>query len=642
MKKFFKRSVSVFLCALLVLSVAPLGSVMGFDVQNPFSLIANADETDYAKEGPYTYTTADGEATILWCDEDLSGDIVIPSTLGGYPVTSIETFAFEQCSGITSLTIPATVYNISPYTLWIEGLKSITVDVNSEYYSSADGVLFNKDMTTLIKYPVGNERTSYTIPDSVEEIGYDAFAFSVNLKSIVISDSVTNIGESAFSSCSNLSSVDIPNSVSSIEGYAFAWCDSLEHVTIGNSVTSIGYSAFFSCSSLSSIEIPDCVTDIGYDIFAYCSNLRDVSIGSGVISIGYDTFFACDSLANITVDPENKNYLSIDGVLFSKDKAELIQYPIGNERTGYAIPNGVILIGGYAFAGCENLENVTIPDSAQSIQVHAFSDCSGLSSITIPAGVEGISDYAFTGCTGLTNISVDEENEYYSSLDGVLFTKEKDLLIQYPVGNTRTSYTIPDGVTSIFGAAFLSCRSLESVIIPDSVTDIGCETFSQCIALTEITLPNNLTYIPFGTFSGCTGLTSIDIPDSVTHIGSEAFSQCTSLTSIDIPDSVIVIDSYAFSSCTNLESVLVGSGVTSIYQGAFFECNSLTDVYYNGTDKDWDKIEIYEENNDPLLYAEIHYTGTEKKGIFNVILSIVTAPVKLIVGLFKLILGLFK
>ena len=202
------------------------------------------------------------------------------------------------------------------------------------------------------------------IPDTVTEIGSYAFHNFLELKKINIPNSVTRIGKGAFYLCSSLVSIKIPNSVTSIGNDAFSDCSSLTSITIPDSVTSIGYGAFSNCRSLTSITIPDSVTSIGN-------------------RTGCQAFSWCSSLTNINVSDNNKNYSSIDGVLFNKDKTVIIKYPEGKESKSYKIPNSVTSIGIYAFSDyCSSLTSITIPDSVTSIGEYAFEGCRSLTNIT--------------------------------------------------------------------------------------------------------------------------------------------------------------------------------------------------------------------------------------------------------------------
>ena len=408
--------------------------------------------------------------------------------------------------------------------------------------------------------------------------------------------------------------VDIPEkingkSVTSIGDCAFRYCTSLKSITIPNSVMEIGSSAFSGCSSLTSITIPNSVTEIGVYAFKGCTSLTSITIPNSVTNIGDSTFWGCSSLTAIYVAVDNKNYTSVNGVLFNKDKTALICYPAGKTDKSYNITNSVTSIGDYAFNGCSSLTSVTIPnsvteiggsafvgcaslksitmpnsvtsigdmafykcssltsitipDSVTSIGSSAFSDCSKLRSITIPNSVTSIGAWAFNGCTGLTAINVAMENQNYVSPDGVLYNKDKTTIICYPAGKKGNNYKIPDGVTEIGSIAFSRCSSLTSVTIPNSVTSIGS-----------------------GAFNGCTSLTRVTIPNSVTKIGWNAFSDCTSLTSITIPNSVISIDWYAFRGCTSLKSITIPNSVTSIGKNAF-------GYYYDNGYKKINNLKIY-------------------------------------------------
>ena len=248
----------------------------------------------------------------------------------------------------------------------------------------------------------------------------------------------------------------------------------------------------------------------------------------------------------------------------------------------------VTSIGDSAFRGCSSLESVRIPDSVTSIGDHAFYYCSNLESVTIPDSVEFIGNVAFAG-DRLTSIIVDENNNYYKSIDGNLYSKDGKTLIQYAKGKEDTSFEIPYGVTSIGDHAFFSCSNLKSVTIPDSVEFIGDEAFGNC-----------------------TSLESVTIPDSVESIGSRAFYLCYSLTSVVIGEAVTSIGEYAFTLCSSLESVVIGDGITSIGEYAFSNCDSLTDVYYTGTKEEWAKISIGSVNT-YLIRATIHYNYVPEK-----------------------------
>ena len=415
-------------------------------------------------------------------------------------VTSIGNDAFRECSSLTSITIPYSVTSIGDYAfLGCSRLTAIDVNTDNKDYTSVNGVLFYNDKT-IICYPAGKKGNNYKIPDGVTSICWYAFSGCSSLTSITIPDSVTEIGGSAFENCSSLTSITIPYSV-----------------------TSIGIGAFVGCSSLTSITIPDNVTYIGGAVFADCSSLTEIKVST-----------------------QNAKYVSVNGVLYNKDKTTIMCYPAGKKDKNYkildgvtvigmsafngcssltsiTIPDSVTEIGNSAFSGCSSLTSITIPDSVTRIDMSTFRGCSSLTSITIPDNVTYIDIWVFNGCTGLTAIDVKAGNNNYTSVNGVLFNKDKTELICYPAGKTDKSYNIPNCVTNVGGWAFDGCTSLTSITIPDSVTEIGWSAFEGCTSLTSITIPDSVTEIGWSAFQGCTSLTSITIPDSVTSIGRYAF-----------------------------------------------------------------------------------------------------------------------
>ena len=188
-------------------------------------------------------------------------------------------------------------------------------------------------------------------------------------------------------------------------------------------------------------------------------------------------------------------------------------------------------IGEYAFAD-NNITSVTIPNNVTSIGDYAFEDCSALTSVTLGNGVASIGSYAFRSCFALQNIIVAEDNTTYKSIDGNLYTKDGKTLVQYAIDKPETSFTIPDGVTSIGDDAFAYCATLTFVDIPDSVTNIGERAFGGCTALASVVIPNGVIRISDGAFQNCLRLTSATIGDGVTSIGDHAFAFCSALTSV--------------------------------------------------------------------------------------------------------------
>ncbi len=272
--------------------------------------------------------------------------------------------------------------------------------------------------------------------------------YADDITKVVMSGNINYIGSYCFGSFSELKEFIIPDSVESIGSNAFDGCDALTDITIPNSVKSIGEYAFSSCYALT-----------------------DITIGDSVESFGSGVFSGCPNLEKITVSEDNKNYISDEkGVLFNKQKTQLILCPPKTNLTEYSIPGSVT-----------------------NIESYAFEDCSSLTSIEIPNSVTNIGSFAFQSCERLTSV------------------------------------TIPNSVTSIGSCAFRYCERLASVTIGNSVTSIGMCAFEECSSLTSVTIPDGVTRITRYTFSYCSGLKSVTIPDSVTSIIGTAFIYCESL-----------------------------------------------------------------------------------------------------------------
>jgi len=261
--------------------------------------------------------------------------------------------------------------------------------------------------------------------------------------------------------------------------------DDVLHVVIANGLTAIGSFAFSAAKNITSIELPATVT-----------------------TIDPKAFWNLDALTSISVHPNNPEYYSEEGVLFTKDKKTLVVFPAG-KMGNYTIPESVETIndyaffrsniqsvtlpgntlnriGEFAFEFCVNLTSITIPDAVTQIGRYAFSDCSNMTSVYIGSGVWDIGIYTFVGCTHLQSIEVAAGNPYFTSDDDVLFNKTKTFLIQYPAAKQGNSYVIPNGVTTLSGAALANCSGLTSITIPASVATVGEWAFTLCINLSEI------------------------------------------------------------------------------------------------------------------------------------------------------------
>ena len=549
-------------------------------------------------------------------------------------VTSIKSKAFFKCTSLKSVTIPASVTNIGDYALgyyeiyntdsceWemykVEGFKiNYVKDTYGHMYALKNGftdeacLLTNEldDGTLEITKYAGNSAT-YVIPGEID------------------GKKVTEIGDSTFKGCTELTSITIPDGVIGIGNNAFSGCTSLETVTIPASVTYVGNSAFYGCTSLKSVTVPESVTYIGGYAFAECYSLKYADIPANVSGIGSSPFYNCRSLENINIDEANKWYTTVDGVLYDKDKTELINYPAGKKDSSYVIPEGIRTIREKAFYGCLNLCELTIPDSVTEIESGAF-ECSSLISdeygtikyvdgwvvgsghtanVVLKDGTRGIAFEAFSGDGIIEKVTMPDTVKYINGCAFENCTNLSEVLLSSSLENIErgaflncsnlADIVIPDSVISITSDAFyntallnkqntpvkyagkwvITAEDCDKIVIKDGTKCIASYAFSSCTSLTDITIPDSVTMIGDYAFATCNSLTEIKIPNNVKSIGGCVFWFCGSLKNVTIPDSVTMIGDKAFFGCTSLTDITIPGSVTMIGNAAFVGCKSLTDI----------------------------------------------------------------
>lgn len=315
-------------------------------------------------------------------------------------VISIGSDAFFGCSALASISIPSSVTSIGNNVFYnCIGLTSIEVSEDNPNYKSKDGILFNKNMSTLIRFPAKKDSTQYKIPNSVTKIGFGAFEGCSGLKSISIPNSVTSIESWAFNNCKSLTSINIPTGYTDIETGVFASCSSLKSISIPNSIKSIGEEAFWGCSSLTSITIPNSVTYISSHAFAECTGLTSISIPNSVTRIAYGMF-----------------------------------------------------------RGCSGLKSIRIPESVTDISQDAFLKCSNLTSINIPKSVTSIADHPFIGCNKLVITGLSPSTaETYAKANDIKFVKI--VPATKPAAPTGLSVTINNNNASLTWKAVVDATS---------------------------------------------------------------------------------------------------------------------------------------------------------------------------------------
>ncbi len=336
------------------------------------------------------------------------------------------------------------------------------------------------------------------------------------------------------------------------------------------------------------------------DVYDYNSpfknnkNINSVIIKDGITSIGNETFSQCSKLKSAI------------------------------------IPNSLKSIGDCVFEFCSSLKNVKMGSYVESIGHHAFSHCLSLINLKIPYTVMTIGEDAFSHVNNIFYNGTASGSPWGAKVingyvDGYLVYADERREELLGCSAQATYVTIPNSVKMIGKGAFSQCSSLSSIVIPNSVKMIGIGAFSHCSSLSSIVIPDSVTSIGYHAFEYCTSLTNIIIPNSISIIESAVFTNCTNLTSITIPNNVSSIGDFAFGNCNSLKSVIISNCLRNIGEYAFFDCSSLTDVYYTGSETQWNNISIG-SYNDRLIYATIHYNYLPTCDVHTVVTDKAVAP----------------
>ena len=363
---------------------------------------------------------------------------------------------------------------------------------------------------------------------------------------------VTRIGAAALSYSSAIRKVTLGESVLEIEEHAFSNCRYLSDITLPENLSEIGNYAFRNCASLESINLPESVSEIADGTFMGCSRLKSVSLPA-VRCIHKEAFRDCEAL---------------ETVVFS---------------------DNLYTVEELSFSGCNSLRELVTPVSLVEIGDSAFFGCKGLEKIVLSEYVLSIGNKAFSNCTALEEISVHADNEIYRVISGALCTADGKELIQYPLGNAQTSFTVPESVRKIHSRAFSSAPTLKSVSLSKTET-VGYEAFFAMPALAEVDFGMGLTFIDENAFAFCDRLLEVVLPDSLKEIGKSAFWSCDALSFADLGDGVEVMGEHAFMNCISLRTLIFPVSLTSIGEYAFWECTAMKTSYYTGSLSDFIKL----------------------------------------------------
>ena len=563
-------------------------------------------------EGYYTYSKFNSKVTITDVDESISGAVEVPETIDGCDVIAIGEFAFENCSRVTSVSVPDCIKTIGRGAFkGMTSLEKVSVpytgkSLNKTGYEGYFGYVF--DYTTTETDGTVNQNGYYSyIPSSIKEVtvtqnsiipGY-AFQNCASVEKITAAK-VTSCGSYSFRGCSSLTDFSSAAELKTIGDYAFGDCIGMTSIVIPASTTTIGAHAFDGCKNVKSIDFNDAETSIGDYAFANIPEITVLTVSKNATSIGRGAFYKDNKLTTVSIPYTGKSvdasgYEGVFGYIFdftTSSSAFGITYQNINNYY-YFIPTDIKTVtvtndnclADNAFYNCANITAVNL-SRCTSLGNTAFGNCEKLSTVTLPDNLTSIGNYAFSNCTGLTAIQ------------------------------------LPSSLKTIENSAFYQCKNIKECNLPASLTTIGEYAFEGCSGVTELTVPDSVTSIGYGAFIGMPltrltvpfigkGMTSTDkygilgfwfgsgsikqlynsstyvscaIPTTLkevtvtraTRIPYGAFSNCSFIEKIDIPDTVTSIEDRAFCNCSGLTSLTTTEKITSIGNSAMAGCPNLT------------------------------------------------------------------
>ena len=499
----------------------------------------------------------------------LLSEVTVPASYKGLPVAMISGNAFKDCTNLKVINLPDTleqISNISPF-IGCSKLEAVNVygttrSSNARYWSQ-DGVLFDNGTGTvaqpkLLFMPLA-KTGSYRIPAGITEIPAEAFA-NCSLSKITVPTSVTKIGREAFANSTKLTSVHFETAT-------------------GESALTIGARAFSGCTMLEKIVLPARMTDIVLTKYT-------VSGAEVLVDDVDNAFVGCTSLSSITVVTGNKNFKSVDGVLYSADGRTLVYCP-ASKSGAFEIPVGTQTVAPGAFIGCNGLTEITVPNTVTLIGECAFYGLSdNLTKLTFAGNAFNdmiIDNYAFRNCKALTEVVFESGSKVATISQGAF------------MGCTGIeNFTIPASTSKIEANAFRDCTELTNLHFAENgkTLEFGVDVFNNCTSLTRVTLPANVSKIP-GVFSGCTSLESVEVADDseyFTDIDGVIFNKAETevlffpqgkTDEYRLPETVTTIANGVFRNVLNLEKLIISNAITTIGDEAFRN-SGIDEIVFEG------------------------------------------------------------
>lgn len=348
------------------------------------------------------------------------------------------------------------------------------------------------------------------VDGGVELVNVESTALSVRLPAETDGRRIVGVADGAFYNCSNLESVTLPEGLKYIGKHAFSGCENLRKVDIPDTVETIGANALSACVALRELHLPEKLREIPEGLCYTCAQLETVNLPDNVTKIGDEAFYCCYQLQNTPM------------------------------------PEHLTELGNYAFAFCTSFTELDLPKGVRKLSGGTFCGCEGITEFTVPQQLEDMGSLAFMGCTQLSAYAVEEGNLKYTVQDGVLYTDSGATLFSYPIGNPQTSFTIPEGVTLVFDAAFFRAEKLSEVKFPSTLQRIGAGAFEFCTALKSADMPEGTELLYENAFADCKTLAHVTLPSTLRGVGNYAFFNCPQLKEITVPASCRTVGEYAF------------------------------------------------------------------------------------------------
>ena len=450
--------------------------------------------------------------------------ITVPGVIDGYTVIAIGDGAFKGNRYLATAMLPDSVKEIGNDAFANSGLTSLILPSNLEVMRSC--IL------------AGNTGVrELTIPKTVkimEDQGlYHSGALNgSSVETVVFEKGITQIPSYAVKGAKKLISVGIPETVTEIGGEAFKDCTALKTIDLPQNLTTIGNDAFAN-SGLTSLILPSNLEVMRSCILAGNTGVRELTIPKTVKIMEDQGLYHSGAL----------NGSSVETVVFEKGITQIPSYAVKGAKKliSVGIPETVTEIGGEAFKDCTALKTIDLPQNLTTIGNGAFVE-SGLTSLTLPNGVKKLGTYIFGDCASLETM------------------------------------TLPDSITTIPNDLFAGCKNLKTINLSKNITRICAYSFKECDSLTEMTIPSGVTRIDEGAFFQCDSLKCVNLPDTLTNLGYRAFYNCDALTAVKIPNSVTDLGNQIFYDCDALTDVTLGTKLKKLPDSTFEHCDALVSV----------------------------------------------------------------